>query len=155
MGVFVDAPQEYILETVQKYGLDFVQLHGAETPGMCVRLKEAGCGVIKAVGIASAGDVRRAADYEGVCDYLLFDTRSTAHGGTGRAFDHSLLDAYTGRTPYLLSGGLGPGDTPRLAARKEPLPAGFDINSRFETAPGIKDPEAIKRFMETIKDQRQ
>ncbi len=151
VGVFVDSPQEYILETACKYRLDFVQLHSSETPDMCARLKEVGLGVIKAFGVASREDVEHAADYEGVCDYFLFDTRSAAHGGTGRAFDHSLLDAYTGRTPYLLSGGLAPEDATRLALQKNPLCAGFDINSRFETAPGIKDPEAIKRFFESMR----
>ncbi len=155
VGVFVDVSQDYILETVRKYRLDFVQLHGAETPEMCARLKKAGHGVIKAFGVASREDVEHATTYEGVCDYFLFDTRSAAHGGTGRPFDHSLLNAYTGRTPYLLSGGLASEDAPRLASPKNPLCAGFDINSRFETAPGIKDPEAIKIFMETIKNQRQ
>jgi phosphoribosylanthranilate isomerase len=155
VGVFVDAPKERILEIARKYALDLVQLHGAESPEMCSALRAEGLGVIKAFGIGSREGVERAAAYEGTCDYYVFDTAGAEHGGTGRKFDHSLLTAYSGSTPWLLSGGLGPEEAPALAlfARKNPRCAGFDINSRFETAPGTKDPEAIKQFMKTIKNQ--
>ncbi len=150
VGVFVNAPREYILEMVRKYRLDFVQLHGMETPEMCAELQRH-VGVIKAFGVGDVSDVERAAAYEGTCDYYIFDTRSTAHGGTGRKFDHTLLAAYEGHTPYLLSGGLKPEDATALAMQEDLHCAGFDINSRFETAPGVKDPEAIKQFLKTIK----
>jgi phosphoribosylanthranilate isomerase len=154
VGVFVNAPKEQILETAQKYALDLVQLHGVEPPEMCAALRAGGLGVIKAFGIGRADDVRHAAAYDGTCDYYVFDTAAgAAHGGTGRKFDHSLLRSYSGNTPYLLSGGLGPEDTPALAsaACKDPRCVGVDINSRFETAPGTKDHETIKQFMKTIK----
>jgi phosphoribosylanthranilate isomerase len=153
VGVFVNAPQERILDVTHRYALDFVQLHGAEPPALCAALRADGIGVIKAFGVASREDVERAAAYDGTCDYYIFDTADTIPGGTGRKFDHSLLATYSGPAPYLLSGGLGPEDAPALvaAARENPLCAGFDINSRFETAPGTKDPEAIKQFMKTIK----
>ena len=151
VGVFVNELRERVVATALRYGLDFVQLHGAETPDMCAGLRSEGLGVIKAFGVAAAADVARAADFEGSCDLYLFDTAGTGHGGTGRKFDHSLLEAYTGLTPYLLSGGLGPDDACALARPANPLCMGFDINSRFETAPGIKNPEAIKTFIEIIK----
>jgi phosphoribosylanthranilate isomerase len=156
VGVFVDAPEERVLETARRYSLDLVQLHGSEPPEMCAALRAGGIGVIKAFGIGSREDVERAAAYEGTCDYYIFDTADTSHGGTGRKFDHSLLESYSGPTPYLLSGGLGPEDAPALAtaARKNTLCAGFDVNSRFETAPGTKDPDAIEQFMGTIKNRQ-
>lgn len=154
VGVFVDAPPGRIRETVRLYGLDLVQLHGAESPTTCKELRAAGIGVIKAFGIGSAGDVVRTDEYEGSCDLYVFDTRTAAHGGSGRKFDHSLLTGYMGHTSYLLSGGIGPEDGGTLAAWEDPRCAGVDINSRFETAPGVKDPEAIKKFMQTIKIQK-
>jgi len=181
VGVFVDAPREEVLRTVRRYALDFVQLHGAESPSVCAELRAVGVGVIKALGVACAADVERAAAYDGTCDLYIFDTAAPTHGGTGRRFDHGLLAAYTGRTPFLVSGGIGPEDaetlaaafstaaaptpaiakdpTPALAAplaeRIHPLCAGVDINSRFETAPGVKDPAAVEKFILTIKKSRQ
>jgi phosphoribosylanthranilate isomerase len=152
VGVFVNASEEYILATTHRYTLDFVQLHGAESPEMCADLRAKGLGVIKAFGIASREDVESAATYNGTCDYYIFDTASATHGGTGRKFDHTLLASYRGSTPFLLSGGLGLEDAIHLTA-PHPLCVGFDINSRFETAPGIKDPEAIEQFIKTIKNR--
>ncbi len=160
VGVFVDSPLETVLATARRYKLDTVQLHGGETPAMCARLKGEGLGVMKAFGVATAADVARTAPYEGTCDLYVFDTRvpdaapGSAHGGTGVKFDHRLLEAYRGATPFLLSGGLGPEDADNAgqpAATRHPLCAGVDINSRFETAPGIKNPEAVKQFIEKIK----
>ena len=153
VGVFVDATLETTLSTARRYRLDLVQLHGSETPEMCARLRDEGLGVMKAFGVATAADIVRTAAYEGTCDLYVFDTLGAAHGGTGRKFDHSLLTAYNGDTPYLLSGGLGPEDAADLAAtaQKDPRCAGVDINSRFETAPGVKDHAAIQQFIEKIK----
>jgi phosphoribosylanthranilate isomerase len=155
VGVFVNAPMDRILDAVRRYTLDLVQLHGSEPPEMCAALRANRTGVIKAFGIGGPGDVERAAAYDGTCDLYIFDTAAAAHGGTGRKFDHSLLESYRGDTPYMLSGGLGPDDAPTLASfvRKNPRCVGFDINSRFETTPGAKDPATIKQFMETIKRQ--
>ncbi|MDR2882280.1 MAG: phosphoribosylanthranilate isomerase [Alistipes sp.] len=155
VGVFVAAPPVDVLATARRYRLDLVQLHGEESPEMCARLRAEGLGVMKAFGIATAADIARTAAYEGTCDLYVFDTRipdpasGAPHGGTGRKFDHRLLEAYRGNTPYLLSGGIGPEDSG--AAPADVRCAGFDINSRFETAPGIKKTETIKLFIEKIK----
>ena len=145
VGVFVDAPREEILATARRYGLHFVQLHGSESPEMCAGLHDEGLGVIKAFGIATRDDVARTAAYEGTCDLYVFDTSSENHGGTGRKFDHTLTEAYHGATPFLLSGGLGPDDAEQLAGLRHPSCAGFDINSRFETSPGVKNPGESSR----------
>ena len=153
VGVFVDAPIERILETAYRYGLDLVQLHGEETPEICAELRGLGLGVIKAFGVALREDVDRTAEYENTCDLYIFDTRTTNHGGSGVKFDHALLENYRGTTPYLLSGGLGPDDAEHLAAARYPFCVGFDINSCFETLPGVKEPAAIEKFIKTIKTQ--
>ena len=153
-GVFVDATEETIRATARRYGLGAIQLHGAEPPALCRKLGKEYT-VIKAFGIGDRNDLERTDAYEGTCDYYLFDTRTAARGGSGRKFDHTLLQSYRGDTPYLLSGGLGPEDAPVLARSGDPRCAGLDLNSRFETSPGIKDILQVERFMKTIKNHLQ
>ena len=81
---------------------------------------------------------------------LVYDSIKHALGGSGRSFDHSLLDAYRGKTPFLLSGGISVEAAGGLEQSAHPMLAGFDLNSRFETSPGIKDPVKVKRFVELI-----
>jgi len=153
VGVFVNAPIDYILKTTERYGLNLVQLHGAESPEFCAALRKK-TGIIKAFGIGTADDFQNVEQYEGSCDYYIFDTKTSNHGGSGCKFDHNLLHKYTGRTPYLLSGGLAAEDANLLLALKDDRCIGFDINSRFETAPGIKDPLQVKIFIKTIKNRQ-
>ena len=65
-------------------------------------------------------------------------------------FDWSVLSAYTGRTPFLLSGGIGPDDAPRVRSFKHEKLAGIDLNSRFETAPAMKDADRLARFLSQL-----
>jgi len=67
--------------------------------------------------------------------------------GNGEQFDWRVLDHYRGPTPFLLSGGIGPDDVHRVRAFSHPLLAGIDLNSRFETSPGVKDIESLHRFL--------
>ena len=149
-GVFVDAKAEEILDTVRRYGLDTVQLHGEETPAFCERIRREGLTVIKAVGIAVSDDIRKTDEYHGACDLLLFDTKSPARGGTGRRFDWTLLENYRETTPFLLSGGIGAEHAEDLTAFSHPQCAGLDLNSRFETEPGVKDAEALRDFIRSV-----
>ncbi len=149
-GVFVDEDAAAILRTAREYGLDRIQLHGEEAPGLCRELADNGYKIIKAFGISSPEDLQATAGYVDVCDMFLFDTRTPLKGGSGEKFDHGLLQTYTGRTPFLLSGGIGPEDTV-IPASGHPLCAGLDVNSRFETAPGHKDPAALARFIAAIR----
>lgn len=151
-GVFVDAGREYVLAAAGSWGLDTVQLHGDETPEECDALRADGLSVIKAVRVCSIDDVTAAARYDGRCDMLLFDTATKHYGGSGRRFDHRLLDGYRGRTPFLLSGGIGAGDAAYLSSLRHPLLAGCDLNSRFETSAGVKDPERIRLFIEELNE---
>src|SRR5690554_5786049 len=86
-------------------------------------------------------------DYEGNCDYFLFDTPSQAHGGSGQKYDWHLLQDYRGATPFFLSGGLGPTDAEALRAFHHPQLAGIDLNSRFESSPARKDVPALQAFL--------
>ena len=151
VGVFVNADEAFILSRISLFGLQLLQLHGHETPRQCRSLREAtGLSVIKAFSVKSAADVALTRHYEGAADYFLFDTPTPGVGGSGRSFDHQLLDNYTGNTPFLLSGGLGPDSMSHILALRHPRMAGIDLNSRFETAPGIKSIHRLQQFLQSL-----
>lgn len=158
VGVFVDDSVQNILTRVVNFGLGAIQLHGNETPtfirnlratmvpDICPELK-----VFKAISIASAADFGKCAQYDGLVDMFVFDTKCIGYGGSGQQFDWSVLNAYTGTTPFLLSGGIGEDDAQRILSISHPLMAGVDLNSRFETEPGLKDVERLSHFIAQLK----
>lgn len=152
VGVFVDAPVDHILRTAERYGLTVIQLHGKESPEVCLELRNHGLKVMKAIGIEDDVDWTELSPYEGCIDLFVFDTATAYHGGSGRKFDWRLLNDYPLTTPFLLSGGIGPDDAPALhdAAGSLPYMSGVDINSRFETRPGCKSPELVKTFLDSL-----
>ena len=149
VGVFVDERIEEVQRIAKEYALDFIQLHGHETPDYIRQLDD--LSIIKAFNIATADDFAACIPYEGLVDYFLFDTKGKSVGGNGEKFDWSVLKAYHGRTPFLLSGGIGPDDATRIKAIRHPRYAGIDLNSRFELSPALKDVGEIKRFLEKVK----
>ena len=154
-GVFVNADVDEIVATVAANLLGGVQLHGAESVDFCRRLHELlpdGVLTVKAISVSGAEDAQRASAYDGVVDYLLFDTHCSGYGGSGCAFDWSTLDSYTGRTPFLLSGGIGIDSVDTLHRFSHPRLAGVDINSRFELSPGVKDIDLVADFLNQIND---
>ena len=155
VGVFVDEEVETIVRRTEECGLNRVQLHGRETATSIRQLRQRlpqGVEIIKAISILTLDDMALAKAYEPLADYLLFDTKCETVGGSGRQFDWSILNHYQGQRPFLLSGGIGPDDARRLAAFSHPQLAGYDLNSRFETAPGIKNVEALQRFLAERKE---
>lgn len=150
VGVFVNEKYERILDIVERYGISMIQLHGDETPELCRKLRERGFQVMKALGIQETQDFEQAIPYGAECDFLLFDTKSDCHGGTGRTFDWGLLDSYRGTCPFLLSGGIGPEVLQALKDVKHPYLAGIDLNSRFEIAPGYKDVALLSCFLRSL-----
>lgn len=158
VGVFVDEMPQTIISYVYNYSLDYVQLHGSESPVMIDNLRRTlvpdiapDIKIIKAFGIKSESDLAQCAAYKGHVELFLFDTRTPAKGGSGRQFDWSVLQAYHGHTPFLLSGGIGPDDAERVKAFKHPMFAGIDLNSRFETAPAMKDVAKLRKFIEKVR----
>jgi phosphoribosylanthranilate isomerase len=134
----------------RRFRLDYLQLHGEEPPRLCRELRAEGFGIIKRRPLA---ELSRASDddYDDeAIDYLLFDTPTAAYGGSGRAFDWSLLEQYTGSVPFLLSGGIGPDSLEALAAFRHERFAGIDLNSRFECAPGVKEVALLRRFLSQL-----
>ena len=151
VGVFVDEDIENIKKIADDYALDFVQLHGHESPDFIRTLKFQVSGfrfqVIKAFNIATKEDLEATTPYAGLVDYFLFDTKGPSVGGNGEKFDWSVLEVYNGDTPFLLSGGIGPDDTGRILDYHHPKCIGVDLNSRFEIEPGIKDITKLKTFL--------
>lgn len=148
VGVFVNAEIDEIHEKAESYFLTAIQLHGNESPELCHELKAEGYTILKAFNITKENNYESYAPH---CDYFLFDTPSTQHGGTGQKFDWTLLENYKGTTPFLLSGGIGPDDAEALKQIDHPQFAGIDINSKFEMEPGVKDMSLIGKFMDEIK----
>lgn len=153
VGVFVDASLKEIQHYVEMLGLNRIQLHGHETPEFCEDVKAAtNLPVMKAISIASDEDIQLTKAYDGVVDAFVFDTKCSGMGGSGRQFDWQLLEGYHDATPFLLSGGIGPDDAERLKRWNHPQCIGYDINSRFETSPAIKDYKVVNQFITKIKE---
>lgn len=151
VGVFVNTDPEEVEETCNKYGITTIQLHGEESPEECRELKEKGFKVFKAFGIRPPFNWEDLREYEVAVDMFVFDTFCQAKGGSGRKFDWALLDDYPLSTPYLLSGGIGPDDTDKILKAMRPKMAGIDLNSRFETEPGVKDIHKLTHFILSLR----
>jgi phosphoribosylanthranilate isomerase len=154
VGVFVNAGFEEIMQTVEDYALDVVQLHGDETPDLCALLSDE-VEVIKAfsIGDGTTSLDEMVAEYDEVCDYYLFDTASEngASGGTGQQFDWKLVSKSKIEKPFFLSGGIGVEDVAKIKAFKHPDYFGIDVNSRFEKSPGVKDMALILQLKQGLK----
>jgi phosphoribosylanthranilate isomerase len=146
----VDASNEALRAIIDAAQPDFLQLHGRETPARVADLKRLfGLPVIKAIGVGAAGDLAAAPSYADIADRLLFDAkapRDARHpGGNGVAFDWRLLAGLDPRQPWLLSGGLDPGNVAEAIAVTGAR--GVDVSSGVESAPGQKDIGRIKAFI--------
>lgn len=155
VGVFVNAPIEEVLETVDDCGLYIVQLHGDETPKYCEKIADY-VTVVKAFRLREDDNILwKVKDYQDVADMFLFDTEGAGYGGTGRKFDWKMLHGLNIRKPFFLSGGIESDDTDKLKDFiKNPVAHdlfSIDVNSKFETSPGVKDMDKLRDFITTIK----
>ncbi len=148
VGVFVDEDIETVKRIADDYALDFIQLHGHESADYCAQLKD--IKLIKAISVSGQDDIATYNTYEGLVDYFLFDTKCPSVGGSGQQFDWTVLSAYDDNTPFLLSGGIGPDDAEHLRTFHHGKCVGIDLNSRFEIAPGLKDINKLKTFIESL-----
>lgn len=154
VGVFVNPGYSELLDAIDEYGLDIVQLHGNETPEMCEELS-AEVEVIKAFRIEDgAVNIDKLVEpYDAVCDYYLFDTAGLkeSFGGTGQQFDWSILKNAKIEKPFFLSGGIGPDDAEKVKAFAHPDFFAIDVNSKFELSPGLKDMAVLLKFLQALK----
>jgi len=149
IGVFVNSKIDFIVSKIEKHDLQGVQLHGEESPELCAALREYGI-VIKVFSIKNQFDFKVLEPYEDVCDYYLFDTKGKHPGGNGYTFNWNVFKKYKSPKPYFLSGGIGPDELDALLLfLKRPesdLCCTVDVNSKFETAAGLKDVKELKEF---------
>ena len=147
-GVFVNEELEVIQDIASIVGLDYVQLHGEESPDFC---RKVGYPIIKAFQIRERADLKKLADYQ--CDYFLLDSPAGKYrGGNGEVFDWALaknLAHLAGK--ILVAGGLHAGNVKE--AINEVTPAGVDVSSGVETD-GIKDNKKIRAFIHEVKKER-
>lgn len=155
VGVFVNENLERIAETAEKAKLNFIQLHGDESKDFTIELRKKihpETGIIKVIrmGNQNSHELQQIIHENQSADYFLFDTDSTAFGGTGTTFDWNILNSIEISLPYFLSGGISLENIDKLKILKQ-NPLALDINSRFEKEPGIKDLEKIKILKNNIK----
>jgi phosphoribosylanthranilate isomerase len=151
IGIFVNENVDSILKVVKKYGLNIVQLHGRETPEICAQLKDHGKTLIKAFQVDQNFNFQHLELYNTFCDYFLFDTKSLMYGGSGITFDWSLLQNYSNEKPFFLSGGIDIEHLDKIKEMKHLNIHAIDINSKFETSPGIKDVDKVAQFIKLIR----
>lgn len=183
-GVFVNESIEKIVDRINEYDLDAVQLHGDEGVWICDALKnkktiavtkvkiitkggrelkkqreeitqavklDKDITVIKAFGLDESFDFDQLNAYADVVDYFLFDTKTSKHGGSGKTFDWYVLQKYTLNVPFFLSGGLSLDNLAEVKQIKHPMFYGVDLNSRFETEPGVKDIALLKKAFNLLR----
>ncbi len=151
-GVFVNATFDEVIEFGKLYGMQAIQLHGDESPGFCKKVKSAGFILIKAFGVNDTFDFKQLETYENHVDFYLFDTKTSSYGGSGQTFSWQILDKYVLGKPFLLSGGINLENLSEVIKVKHSQLYGIDINSGFETEPGLKDIEKVKRAFEFLKN---
>jgi phosphoribosylanthranilate isomerase len=149
VGVFVDEELSIVRRAIASYGLQAVQLHGGESPAYCQSLSGEQVEVIKVLDPGSSpSELQR---YNGVADLFLYDSAGAGHGGSGLKFDWGLLEDLQPVAPFLLSGGIGPGDAPSIRSLRLEGLKGVDVNSRFERSPGLKDVDLLRDFIKEIR----
>ena len=158
VALFVDPEDRAFDSIVEQVQPDMIQLHGDESaPRVKEIRKRCGVPVIKAIRVGSAVDVKRAQRYDDAADLILFDAKAppgaTIPGGNGLTFDWHALDGIKDRMKFMLSGGLNAenvAEAIRLTGARA-----VDVSSGVESAPGVKDPELIRRFLKSVKTAKQ
>lgn len=154
VGVFVDAKPEEIVGLADAYGLDYIQLHGNESPAYILALKEMlSVKYIKVFRVGEEWEWDLAEPFVGLVDIFLFDTQTPMYGGSGKTFGWDTLLDYPFAQPFLLSGGVEDEHHHEILALMEKIPAmkGIDINSKFELEPALKDIDKVKAFINHLR----
>ena len=152
VGVFVNEEILSVQRIFEKCRLNLVQLHGDESPEYCMRLNRSGIPVIKTFHPGKDPGQESYSDYVEQANYFLFDNREKGYGGTGSRFDWELLHRYSIPFPFILSGGIGPEDVPAIGKLGHEWLYGVDVNSRFETSPGVKEIQRLEDFIDAIRE---
>ena len=151
VGVFVNENIQEIKNKIKKYKLNYVQLHGEENVNFCHSLQPF-AKIIKVFKIDYNFNFKKTEEFEEVCDYFLFDTKSQLHGGSGKKFDWDLLKNYNCKKDFFLSGGIDISDIEEIKKIINSYPiAGIDVNSKFELDNLEKDKEKINLLIKKLR----
>ncbi|RIU86157.1 bifunctional phosphoribosylanthranilate isomerase/tryptophan synthase subunit beta [Candidatus Karelsulcia muelleri] len=151
VGVFVNEKEDKLLKLSRKNNLDFVQLHGDESPYYCRNLYKKGIKIIKSFGIDNNFYFEKIKEYIDHVKYFLFDFKSKIYGGSGKKFFWEKIYNYNLKVPFLLSGGINSNDFDKINNLNIPNLLGIDLNSCFENKPGLKNLNLLKKFISRIK----
>lgn len=151
VGVFVNATIAEIEQKARFFNLDYIQLHGEESPEFCQQLKNRNYSLFKAFAVDDTFDFQRLESYENCCDYFLLDAKGASYGGNGIQFDWQVLDEYKSSKPFFLSGGIDLESIESVLNLKVPQLYGIDVNSKFEISPALKDVPKLKKLITQIK----
>ena len=151
-GVFVNETADNINLLIDKHGFDTVQLHGDESPEFCGTFKNK-VTVIKAFGVDNDFDFEKLNNYANNVDYFMFDTKTSGYGGSGKTFNWGILNKYTLDVPFFLSGGISLDNLDEIKKISHPQLYAVDLNSRFETEPGVKNIDKLEKAFDIIKKQ--
>lgn len=154
VALFVDPDDRVLDNIVDKVQPDYVQLHGDESGPRVREIKQRlHLPVIKAIRVGTAVDAARALRYNESADLILFDSHPPkgAHlpGGNGQAFDWHALDEVKDKMEFMLSGGLTPDNVEAAITATNAF--AVDVSSGVESAPGVKDPQLVRRFLAAVK----
>jgi phosphoribosylanthranilate isomerase len=151
VGLFVDPDDALLDEKLATGALDLLQLHGAETPERVAAIKQrTGKAVMKVIKVGAPADVERGLAYAGMADRLMFDAaEGTLPGGNAKVFDWSFLSGRTIPLPWMLAGGLNPGNVAE-AVRVTGAPT-VDVSSGVESSRGVKSVDLIRAFLDAVK----
>ena len=147
VGVFVNESNAVIIAKYKSLKLDFVQLHGNESPAQCDELKAIGVGVVKVFSVDDDFNFELTKPYRKVVDYFLFDTKGKYYGGNAKTFDWKIIERYDQEIPFFLSGGLSPENVNALGDIVKMNIHALDLNSGVEIRPGLKDIEKIRTIV--------
>jgi len=162
VGVFVKASDTEIIQKINYYRLDAVQLHSDETPMFCKALRHQlkktfplkTIEIIKVFSIGQTFNFDELMPFLDHCNFFLFDTKGKLPGGNGETFNWQLLENYTFTKPYFLSGGIGLENIEALKKFKNNTISNYcyaiDVNSKFEIAPGLKNKEKLQQLKNTL-----
>ena len=151
VGVFVNESSAVIMAKRKSSKLDFVQLHGNESPAQCDELKATGLGVIKVFSIDDKFNFDVTKPYRDVVDYFLFDTKGKYYGGNANTFNWKILRKYDQAVPFFLSGGLSPDNVNTLGDIQKMNLHALDLNSGVEISPGLKDLKKVETIISSYK----
>lgn len=145
-ALFVNASASNIEQVLSAMPISMLQFHGSESASFCEQFWRP---YVKSISVAGTFDMSPIyAEYQGACGFLFDTAVKGAHGGTGMAFDWTIMPPPVGR-PRILAGGLTPDNVNE--AISVAMPDAVDVSSGVEVSPGIKDARKLEQFIERAK----